>query len=190
MPAGCDTWDPMELQERLEDHLNAVVNSLRRITQAIRLSSSAVHDALGITGAQLFVLQQLSAHPGASLRQLAEATLTDQSSVSVVVSRLVGTGHVARRVAASDARRTELTLTDRGRALLRRAPRLAQTRLVASLRNVPAGQLRVTARVLERTARAVSPARTSAPMFFEPPAGKRRGGDRNMGPRSGRGRTR
>jgi DNA-binding MarR family transcriptional regulator len=178
----------MELQDRPDDHLNAVVNALRRITQAIRLSSSAVHDALGITGAQVFVLQQLAEHPGASLRQLAEATLTDQSSVSVVVSRLVGAGHVARRVAASDARRTELTLTDRGRALLRRAPRLAQTRLMASLRGVPGVQLRVTARVLERAARAVGPARVPAPMFFEPLAGKR--GERKPGPRMGAGKGR
>src|ERR1044071_745035 len=125
MPRGCDTWDPMELQERPDDHLNAVVNALRRITQAIRLSSSAVHDALGITGAQLFVLQQLATHPGMSLRQLAEATLTDQRRVPLVVSGLAGAGHVPRRIAASDARRTELTLTDRGRAMLRRAPRLA-----------------------------------------------------------------
>jgi len=192
----------MELHERPDDPLNAVVNALRRITQAIRLSSSAVHDALGITGAQLFVLQQLAERPGASLRQLAEATLTDQSSVSVVVGRLVAAGHVARRIAAADARRTELTLTDRGRALLRRGPRLAQTRLVASLRSTPVAELRVAARVLDRAAGAVSPARGPAPMFFEPPAGKRdsplsvappagkRGGKRKLGPRSGRGRIR
>jgi DNA-binding MarR family transcriptional regulator len=180
----------MEIAMRPDDHLNGIVNSLRRITQAIRLSSSVVHDTLGITGAQLFVLQQLAERPGASLRELADLTLTDQSSVSVVVSRLVGAGHVARRVAASDARRTELTLTDRGRAMLRRAPRLAQTRLMATLRSVPGVQLRVTARVLERAARAVGPARAPAPMFFEPPAGKRRGDDRKTGPRSGRGRIR
>jgi hypothetical protein len=61
---------------------------------------------------------------------------------------------------------------------------------MASLRGVPAAQLRVTARVLERAARAVSPARAAAPMFVEPPAGKRRGGDRKPGPRRGRGRIR
>lgn len=166
----------MELRERPDDHLNLIVNSLRRIIQAIRLSSSAAHDALGITGAQLFVMQQLAEHPGASLREIAERTLTDQSSVSVVVSRLVAAGHVVRRTASSDARRTELTLSDRGRALLRRAPEPAQNRLVTSLRGVPATQLRVTARVLDRAARSLSPARAPAPMFFEPPAGKRRGG--------------
>ena len=174
---------------RRADHLNGVVNGLRRITQALRLSSSVVQDTLGITGAQLFVLQQLAECPGASLRQLAELTLTDQSSVSVVVSRLVEAGCVARRIAAADARRTELTLTDRGRALLRRAPGLAQARLVASLRGVPAVQLRVTANVLDRAARAVSPARAPAPMFFEPPAGPRRAGRRSR-PKSGRGQTR
>jgi DNA-binding MarR family transcriptional regulator len=179
----------MELRERPGDHLNRVLDSLRRITQAIRLSSSTVHDRLGITGAQLFVLQQLAGHPGASLRQLAELTLTDQSSVSVVVGRLVEAGCVARRVAAADARRTELTLTERGRALLRRAPALAQTRLVTSLRGVPAAQLRVTAGVLERAARAVGPARAPAAMFFEPPPGKGRG-SRKPRPTSGRGQTR
>ncbi|HEY0985617.1 MAG TPA: helix-turn-helix domain-containing protein, partial [Kofleriaceae bacterium] len=67
---------------RRADHLNGVVNGLRRITQALRLSSSVVQDTLGITGAQLFVLQQLADRPSASLRELAERTLTDQSSVS------------------------------------------------------------------------------------------------------------
>jgi len=179
----------MEFAVRPDDHLGLVINSLRRITQAIRLSSSEVNDALGVTGAQLFVLQQLAERPRASLRQLAELTLTDQSSVSVVVSRLVEARHVARRTAPADARRTELTLTDSGRALLRRAPELAQTRLVASLRGVSPVQLRVTATVLDRAARAVSPAREAAPMFFEPPAGKRRA-RRKPRPRSSRGPSR
>jgi DNA-binding MarR family transcriptional regulator len=163
------------------DHLGGAVNALRRILQAIRLSSSVVHDTLGITGAQLFVLQQLAEIPGASLREVAERTLTDQSSVSVVVSRLVDAGHVVRRISAADGRRTELTLTESGRALARRAPEPAQQQLVAALRATPAAQLRVTAGVLDRVARALSPSTEPAPMFFEPP-GKRRGAARR--PRS------
>jgi len=172
---------------RRADHLNGVVNGLRRITQALRLSSSVVQDTLGITGAQLFVLQQLAEVPGASLRELADRTLTDQSSVSVVVSRLVDAGHVARRTAAADARRSELTLTERGRALLRRAPEPAQTRLVASLRTVSTVQLRATASVMERVAHALNPANEPAPLFFEPPPDKRRGARKR--PSSGRGRS-
>jgi DNA-binding MarR family transcriptional regulator len=157
---------------RRDDHLNSVVNSLRRITQSIRLSSSVVQDTLGITGAQLFVLQQIAESPGASLRQLAEHTLTDQSSVSVVVSRLVTAGHVARRVSPHDGRRIELTLNESGRSLVRRAPELAQTRLVAALRGIRASQLRVTASVLANVA-ATMGATDPAPMFFEPPARRR-----------------
>jgi len=173
------------------DHLNAVVNALRRIIQAIRLSSSVVHDTLGITGAQLFVLQQLAEAPGASLRELADRTLTDQSSVSVVVSRLVAAGHVVRRISASDARRTELTLTPAGRILLHRAPELAQTRLVAALRRTPVPQLRVTAGVLAEVARALAPEGEPAPMFFEP-AGKRPRAVRSRprAPKRGQGRSR
>lgn len=175
-------------RSRPDDHVNRIVNSLRRIVQEIRLSSSVVHDTLGITGAQLFVLQQLAEHPGASLRELAGLTLTDQSSVSVVVSRLVDAGHVTRRVSAVDARRSELTLTERGRGVVRRAPEPPQARLVASLRAVSPVQLRATAGVLDRVARALGTARAPAPMFFEPPAGKRRAA--RTGPRSGRGNTR
>jgi DNA-binding MarR family transcriptional regulator len=162
----------MQLPRRA-DHLNAIVDALRRLTQAIRLSSSVAHDSLGITGAQLFVLQQLAELPGASLRAVADRTLTDQSSVSVVVGRLVRAGYVVRQISPSDARRTHLTLSPAGHALLRRAPELAQTRLVSALRGQPATQLRVTARVLDRVARAVGPTRGPAPMFFEPARGKR-----------------
>jgi DNA-binding MarR family transcriptional regulator len=154
-------------------HLHAIVDSLRRIIQAIRLSSSIAQDTLGITGAQLFVLQQLAEQPGASLREIADRTLTDQSSVSVVVSRVVDAGYVDRRTSASDARRTELTLTPAGRALLRRAPDLAQAQLVAALHAVPAARLRVTAAVLDGVARAMSSTTEPPPMFFEPEGGRR-----------------
>jgi DNA-binding MarR family transcriptional regulator len=184
---GYDRWAPMESRRRA-DHLNEVVNALRRITQALRLSSSIVQDTLGITGAQLFVLQQIAECPGASLRELADRTLTDQSSVSVVVSRLVDAGHVARRTSQADGRRTELTLTDTGRGLLDRAPALAQSRLVAALRAIPSSRLRVAASVLERAARAINPTSAPTEMFFEPAAGKRRGAAPRRPP--GRGSTR
>jgi hypothetical protein len=90
-----------------------------------------------------------------------------------VVSRVVDAGYVARRTSASDARRTELTLTPAGRALLRSAPDLAQTRLVAALHEVPAARLRVTAAVLDGVARAISPTTEPPPMFFEPESRRR-----------------
>jgi DNA-binding MarR family transcriptional regulator len=158
---------------RAESDLDGVINSLRRITQGIRLSSSVVQQKLGITGAQLFVLQQLADQPVSSLRELQTRTFTDQSSVSVVVSRLVAAGHIVRRRSKTDARRIELALSPSGRALVKRAPELAQTRLVDTLRGVAAKDLKTAAAVLERVAQAVSPEDEPA-MFFEPPARKPR----------------
>src|SRR5678815_2642677 len=109
---------------------------MRRIVRAIRLSSHTAEETLGISGAQLFVLQQLAVHPGASVGELADRTLTHQSSVSVVVSRLV-----RRRTSTTDRRRIELSLTTAGRALLSRAPELAQSRLIAALGRVSDGDL-------------------------------------------------
>jgi DNA-binding MarR family transcriptional regulator len=158
---------------RADSDLDGVINSLRRITQGLRLSSSVVQHKLGITGAQLFVLQQLAEHPVSSLRELQARTFTDQSSVSVVVSRLVTAGHITRRRSKTDARRIELSLTTSGRALLRRAPELAQTRLVETLRAIGGKELKVTRAVLDKIATEIGPEDETA-MFFEPPATKPR----------------
>jgi len=65
-----------------------------------------------------------------SLTELADRTHTDISSVSVVVSRLVEQGLVARKAADDDRRRLSLALTTRGRSLLRRAPETGSSRLL------------------------------------------------------------
>ncbi|HEV7558155.1 MAG TPA: MarR family transcriptional regulator, partial [Kofleriaceae bacterium] len=100
-------------------------------------------------------------------------TFTDQSSVSVVVSRLVTAGYVTRRRSKTDARRIELALTAAGRGLLRRAPELAQARLVDTLRALSKREVEATGAVLERIAREIATDEETA-MFFEPPARKPR----------------
>ena len=135
---------------RRADHLNGVVNGLRRITQALRLSSSVVQDTLGITGAQLFVLQQLADAPAQSINDLAARTYTHQSSVSVVVRRLVEQGLVARQPSSSDRRRRELRLTAAGKRLLSRAPVPGQVHLINALLKLPRAALRNLERGLVR----------------------------------------
>ena len=81
-------------------------------------------------GAQLHALRRLADNPATSLTELAERTHTDISSVSVVVSRLVEHGLVARKSADDDRRRLSLGLTARGRAMLRRAPETGTSRLL------------------------------------------------------------
>ena len=64
------------------------------------------------------------------------ATATHQSSVSVVVRRLVDRELVTRTTAHQDKRRVRIELTEAGRALLVKAPPTVQVSLVAGLRRM------------------------------------------------------
>ena len=145
----------------------AVLDSIRRIVRALRESSRETERSVGVGAAQLFVLQRLAGAPPLSLNELAERTLTHQSSVSVVVSRLVSGGLVARTRAAADGRRVEITLTPAGRALLERAPAAAQDRLIGALGLLGVADRKDLARQLGRLVEAMGLPPHHPPMFFE-----------------------
>ena len=73
-----------------------ILDSIRRLVRMLRVSDRQAQAELGVSGAQLFVLTELGKTPALSLNELAARTLTDQSSVSVVVTRLVDAGLVTR----------------------------------------------------------------------------------------------
>src|ERR1041384_5410035 len=87
------------------------MNAVRSIVRAQRINTRAIELKMGISLAQLFVLQQLAERPAESLNDLAERTATHQSSVSVAVRRLVDGGFVSRTSSTTDKRRIEIELT-------------------------------------------------------------------------------
>lgn len=155
----------MELSR--SDEAAAAVDALRRLVNGMRVSAHAAERDLGVSGAQLFVLRELDAEPGCSIRRLSERTLTDPSSVSVVVARLTARGLVSRRRDAADGRRSSLTVSKKGQALLRRAPEPYQVRLFASLHALPKARLRTLRESLATIVRDLGLSRGSAPLFFE-----------------------
>ena len=112
------------------------MNAIRSVVRALRINTRAIESKMGMSLAQLFVLQQLAERPANSLNELAERTATHQSSVSVVVRRLVEGGYVSRTTAALDRRRLEIEVTPKGRQLLVGAPVTVQTQLVNALRGM------------------------------------------------------
>jgi MarR family transcriptional regulator, lower aerobic nicotinate degradation pathway regulator len=148
----------------------AALDALRRIVQALRLSATQAERQTGLSGAQLFVLQQLAEARGQSLNDLARRTRTHQSSVSIVVTRLVSQGLVSRRRAPDDGRRLVLDLTTRGRTLLADAPATAQSRLIAGLDRLPRPALRALVAQLESLVAALGMETQPAGLFFESPA--------------------
>jgi DNA-binding MarR family transcriptional regulator len=143
------------------------MNALRRIVRDLRLSSREVERSAGISGAQLFVLQALAEERASSLNELADRTLTDQSSVSVVVRRLTDRRLVARKASHEDARRMELSLTPAGKRMLARCPEPTQARLVEALRRLDAPELARLTGGLSALVRELGSEPTSPPMFFD-----------------------
>ena len=117
-----------------------VMDGVRAVVRALRINTRAIEKQLGISLAQLWVLQILNDRPAESLNELAVATATHQSSVSVVVRRLVERGLATRTTANRDKRRVRIELTDAGRALLAKAPPTVQMSLIAGLRRLSADQ--------------------------------------------------
>jgi DNA-binding MarR family transcriptional regulator len=109
------------------------LNDLRLLVRELRVSARDAEKRLGISGAQLFVLQCLGRDEVLSMNELADRTHTDQSSVSVVVSRLVERELVQRSPSPEDARRAEVRLTASGRKIVRFAPEATQVRLAEAL---------------------------------------------------------
>ena len=145
----------------------AVLDAIRRIVQALRESARRAEQRLGLSGAQMFVLQQIAAAQPLSVGELAVRTRTHQSSVSTVVTRLERAGLVRRERSARDARRAEVSLTPRGRRLAARAPDAAQARLIAGVEALSKGRRRLLASTLGELAAAVDRAGGAPAMFFE-----------------------
>jgi DNA-binding MarR family transcriptional regulator len=159
---------PKTSRSRDDDALRAL-DALRRLVGALRSSSRTAYRDVGVTGAQLFVLQRLNDRPRQSVSDLADATRTRQNSVSDVIARLVKRGLVTRDVAADDARRAVVSLTRAGQALVRVSPATAQSALVASFHSLSAARRRVLAIALESWVEAAGLAEMQATMFFEKP---------------------
>jgi DNA-binding MarR family transcriptional regulator len=147
--------------------ITVVLDSVRILLRSIRLNNVDVERELGLSLAQLFVMQQLLRHDGSSVNDLAELTRTHQSSVSVVVRKLAERGFVEKRVSANDGRRAELSLTPAGRELLARSPATVQARLEDGLNQIGATRTRALAESLAEWLRRCGLHDAAPPMFFE-----------------------
>jgi len=151
-------------------------DALRRIVRYLRLADREIQVACGLSVAQLFVLSTLAETPALSLAELADRTLTDQSSVSTVVARLVERGFIVRRQARGDRRRAELRLTPAGKRTVRTAPRVPQARMIAAIDALPATRRAELVRSLADLAASIGADAVAPRMLFEdePDRGRRR----------------
>lgn len=134
----------------VDAELVELVDGTTRLVEAVSRADRLAQRHFGLSGAQLFVLRLLAESPAQSVNDLAARTGTHQSTVSVVVGRLVARGLVSRRVSEDDARRVTLALTRTGRDLARRAPESAHSPLAEALLRLPRRERRALAQSLAR----------------------------------------
>lgn len=72
----------------------------------------------GISVAEWRVVAHLSQEDAVSVREICRRVALDKPKVSRAASRLVEAGYVEKRVNAEDRRLVELSLTDKGRAMI------------------------------------------------------------------------
>lgn len=149
------------------EQVGLVLDDLRRIVRVLRESSRAAERTLGVTGAQLFALSVIARVPGISLNELALRTRTHQSTVSVVVKRLIAAKLVVRRISPEDGRRLELVPTKAGRTLLASAPMAAQERLIEGIEQLSWKHFELLALSLRRLVSAMKLDGEEPVMFFE-----------------------
>ena len=150
-----------------EAHAAAAMVSLRKIIRYLRIADREIEMASGLSSAQLFVLATLADTPALSLAEVADRALTDQSSVSTVVARLVERGLIARKSSQEDRRRAELHLTAAGHKVLKTAPQVPQKRLVDAILEMPASRRTELVRCLDCLVQAVGADDVKPKLLFQ-----------------------
>ena len=154
-----------------DEDISRSMDAIRAVVRALRINTRAIELEIGISLAQLFVLQQVSQRPATSLNDLAERTATHQSSVSVVVRRLVDRGLVTRRADTADKRRVQIEVTPAGDKLLVGAPETIQTRLMVSMQQFNPAERKQLAQLLTRWIDAAGINAAAPPMMGEEESG-------------------
>jgi DNA-binding MarR family transcriptional regulator len=122
--------------------VSGIVNSVRRIHNALDCYSRQLMQDFGITGPQLGVLRLLDRAPGMSLSELSRQIYLHASTVSGIVERLVVSGHVTRSRSPEDRRTLVLDLTKKGKKTLRETPPSGFGFMMAELEKLPLTELR------------------------------------------------
>ena len=162
-PAG-ETTDPARTAEE----------ALRRIVRGLRVASRQIEDGASVSAAQLFVLQQIAESPRMSVREIADRTMTDRTSVAHLLERLERDGLVARRRSDQDRRRYEIVLEPKGEALLAKAPLSPTAQVLRAMHQLSPSELAALTRGLQLLVKAMGLTGGTLPLLFaDTPEGAR-----------------
>lgn len=99
-----------------------VLKKFRLIYGSVRQHFREVEQTCGVSGSQLWVLQEVSSRPGIGVSQLAVRLSIHQSTCSQLVEKLAVRGLILKERSREDQRRIGLSLSEAASELLAKAP--------------------------------------------------------------------
>ena len=99
-----------------------VLKKFRIIFGSVRLHFREVEQSCGVTGSQLWIMQEILNTPGIGVSELAERLSIHQSTCSQLVEKLVARSLVLKERSREDQRRVGLYLTEESVSLIKKAP--------------------------------------------------------------------
>ena len=114
-----------------------VLKKFRIIFGSVRQHFREVEQTCGVTGSQLWILQEVAKTPDTGVSELAERLSIHQSTCSQLVEKLVAGGLVKKERSKEDQRRVGLSLTGEAKKILGNAPGPAAGILPEALQALP-----------------------------------------------------
>ena len=112
----------------------SVLQRFRVVIRTAQRHSQWIERQSGVTGAQLWAMQELAEKPGLRVGELAKMMALHQSTASNMIDKLETSGLIRKERTAADQRVVRLYLTDTGMELLERSPSPARGVLPEALR--------------------------------------------------------
>jgi DNA-binding MarR family transcriptional regulator len=119
-----------------------VLKKFRQIFRAAKLHFRQIERTAGVSGAQLWLLAELSDRPGSRVKDLAGSMALHQSTVSNLLEALTRRKLLMRKRDEVDQRVVRVFLTAAGERLVRKAPGPARGVLPDALEALPPAALR------------------------------------------------
>ncbi len=114
-----------------------VLKRFRIIFGSVRQHFRDVEETCGVTGSQLWILQEVEKTPGIGISELAERLAIHQSTCSQLIEKLVTHGLIIKERSKEDQRRVGLRLTENAASILKKAPGPAEGILPEALQALP-----------------------------------------------------
>lgn len=109
------------------------LGKFRIIIRAAQRHSAAIQKQCGVSGAQLWMLQEIADAPGLRVGELAARMAIHQTTTSNLIDALEKRGYLKKSRDDADQRVVNLLLTPAGARVLRKAPRPARGLLAEAL---------------------------------------------------------